>query len=57
MLTCDDKLIISLRNHGTHVRDNIDKIAKNAIRITNLEKIKSIIVKNYNIRNQHSEKI
>lgn len=34
--TCDDKLIISLRNQGTQVHDNIDKTAKKAINITNL---------------------
>lgn len=34
--TCDDKLIISFRNQGTQVRDNIDRTAKNAINTTNL---------------------
>uniref|UniRef100_A0A2P2M714 K+ efflux antiporter family protein n=1 Tax=Rhizophora mucronata TaxID=61149 RepID=A0A2P2M714_RHIMU len=35
MFTCDDKLIISLRNQGTQVWDNIDKTAKKAINIIN----------------------
>lgn len=39
ILTCDDKLIISLRHHGTQVRDNIVKMARNVISVTNLESI------------------
>lgn len=35
--TCDDKLIMSLRNHGTQVRDNIVKMARNVIKVTNLK--------------------
>lgn len=43
MRTCDDRLIMSLRNQGTQVRDNIDKAARNASNVTNLaDKIISI---------------
>jgi hypothetical protein len=43
MRTCDDRLIINLRNHGTQVQDNIDRTAKNAINTTNLETRVSIL--------------
>ena len=39
--TCDDRLIISLSNQGTQVRDNIDRTAKNVINTTNLAKKRS----------------
>lgn len=49
MRTCDDRLIMSLRNQGTQVRDNIDKAARNASNVTNLaDKIISI----WNCNNQ-----
>lgn len=34
--TWDDRLIIRLRNQGIQVRDNIDRTAKNVIKVTNL---------------------
>lgn len=39
--TCDDRLIISLRNQGTQVRDIIVKAARKPINVTNLGKTKS----------------
>lgn len=47
MFTWDDKLIISLRNQGTQVRDNIDKTTKNAIKVNNLKQFQiKYIIKN-----------
>lgn len=35
-VTCEDRPIINLRNHGIQVRDNSDKMVKNVINTTNL---------------------
>lgn len=40
-ITCEDRLIINLRNQGIQVRDNIDKMAKNVTNTTNLYKEKN----------------
>lgn len=37
VFTWDERLVISFRNHGMQVRDNIDKTDKNVTRVTNLE--------------------
>lgn len=48
MFTSEERLIISLRNRGTRVRVNIDKIAKKEIKVRNLDSTHDFGIMNEN---------
>lgn len=57
MLTCEERLIISLRNRGTTLLVSIDKIARKEIKVRNLDGTHKFQIMNENIATISDSKV